>query len=75
MSINSLKKAVIGKIADTRDEEILRTIYRMLDSIQDVHQLSSEERMMIEEARAEYKRGEIVSDEDLQKELDKWLKD
>ena len=75
MSVNSLKKLLIGKIAETTDEEILRVVYRMLDNYNEVHQLSQEEILMVKEAQAEYDRGESVSDEELQKEFDKWLKD
>ena len=73
MSINSLKKALIGKIVDTNDEEVLRVVYRLLDQTQEVYQLSAEEQQIVEEAQAEYKKGNAISDEDLQKELDKWL--
>ncbi|MDQ3111576.1 MAG: hypothetical protein M3R17_16940 [Bacteroidota bacterium] len=41
----------------------------------DVHLLTLEQLRSVEEAQAEYKRGECVSDEELKKEFEKWLKD
>jgi hypothetical protein len=75
MTVNNLKKLLIGKIAETSDEEILKVVYRLLDNYNQVHQLSPEETFIVKEAQAEYKRGESISDEDLQKEIDEWLKD
>ena len=42
---------------------------------QDVHQLTTEQLSAVEEAQAQYKKGEFITDEELQKELSKWLKD
>ena len=75
MTVNNLKKLLIGKIAETSDEEILKVVYRLLDNYGEVHQLSPEELSAVNEAEAEYERGEFVTDEELQKEIDKWLKD
>jgi hypothetical protein len=75
MHINKLKKVLIEKIAGEENEDVLQVIYRMLDHIREPYVLNDEERNAIHEAQAEYSRGEVVSDEDLQKELDKWLKD
>jgi hypothetical protein len=75
MTVNNLKKLLIGKIAETSDEELLKVVYRLLENCNDVHQLSPEEINIVKEAQAEYKRGEIITDEELQKEFDKRLKD
>ena len=75
MTVNNLKKLLIGKIAETSDEELLKVVYRLLDNYQEVHQLSPEELSAVNEAEAEYERGEFVTDEELQNEIDKWLKD
>lgn len=75
MAMNSLKKVLIGKIAASNDEDVLRIIYRLLDNAQETYILSPEDISAVNEARAEYKTGNIVTDEELQKELDKWLND
>jgi hypothetical protein len=41
----------------------------------EVYQLSGEELAAINEAHDQYLRGETISDEELQKEFSKWLKD
>ena len=75
MSVNDLKRALVGKIAETNDEELLKVVYRLLDNAQEVYQFSPEQLSIVEEARAQYRRGEYITDEELQKELSKWLKD
>lgn len=75
ISVNNLKKLLIGKRADTSDEELLKVVYRLLDNYEEVHQLSAEELSAVNEAEAEYERGDYVTDEKLQIELDKRLKD
>ncbi len=75
MSVNDLKKILVGKIAETNDEELLKVVYRLLDNAQEVYQLTPEQLSAVEEAQAQYKRGEFITDEELQKELSKWLKD
>lgn len=75
MSVNELKKVLVGKIAETNDEELLKMIYRMLDSANGVYQMSKEEIMAVEEAQADYRKGNVITHDDLMKELDKWLKD
>ncbi len=46
----------------------------MSNSEKDIYVLSEIELLAIREAQEEYKRGEFVTDEELQKELSKWLK-
>lgn len=75
MHINKLKKVLIEKIVEEKDEDVLHVIYRMLDHIREPYVLNEEEQNAVNEARAEYARGEVISDEELQKELEKWLKD
>ncbi|CAN5909618.1 hypothetical protein BH11BAC7_BH11BAC7_05830 [soil metagenome] len=49
-------------------------MYRLLDNYEKVHQLTAEELSAVNEGDAEYSRGEYVTDEELQIELDKLLK-
>jgi hypothetical protein len=75
MSVNDLKKILVGKIAETNDEELLKVVYRLLDNAQEVHQLTPDEIHAVEEARAQYKKGEVLTNEEMMKEFEKWLKD
>lgn len=75
MAFNELKKILVGKIAETNDEELLKIVYRLLDNPSGVYQLSVEELSAVHESQEEYKAGKFVTDEELQTELAKWLKD
>jgi hypothetical protein len=75
MSVNDLKKILVGKIAETNDEELLKVVYRLLDNSQDIHQLTAGEINAVEEARAQYKKGEVLTNDEMMKEFEKWLKD
>ncbi len=78
MSTNQLKKLLIGKIEDTNDEELLQAVYKLLDfnsSAGQVYQLSDEQKNAIETGKAQIANGESVSNEDLEREIDKWLKE
>ena len=75
MSVNDLKRILVSKIAETKDEDLLKVIYRILDSNNEPYHLSAEELFAVHEAQAEYKRGNFITNEELQKELSKWLKD
>lgn len=71
--MEDLKRNIIVKIALTTDEILLKKIGKLLDSANDVYQLSEEEIAIIKEAQREYQKGNFITDEDLQKELSKWL--
>lgn len=73
MLMEDLKRNIIVKIALTTDEILLKKIGKLLDSANDVYQLSEEEIAIIKEAQREYQKGNFITDEDLQKELSKWL--
>jgi hypothetical protein len=75
MSVNDLKKILVGKIAETNDEELLKVVYRLLDNSQDIRQLTAGEINAVEEARAQYKKGEVLTNDEMMKEFEKWLKD
>lgn len=75
MSFIELKKILVSKIAETEDEELLKMVYRLLNSGSDVYQLSEEQTSILNEALAEYKAGNYITHDELLKELNKWLKD
>ncbi len=76
MSTLELKKLLISKIDDIDDEELLRAVYKLLDyksSSGDIYVLSKEEEKEIDKGIQQVKEGKTISDEDVQKEIDKWL--
>jgi len=74
MSINSLKKVLIEKIVASEDETVLHVIYKLLDNLHEPYVLTEADKNAVKEAKSEYASGNVLSDEDLQNELDKWLK-
>jgi len=76
MSTLELKKLLISKIDDIDDEELLKAVYKLLDyksTSGDVYVLSEDEKKEIEEGLQQVRDGKTISDEDVQREIDKWL--
>lgn len=72
-----LRKRLIDKIQETKDERILEEAYRLLgletDDIE-VYQLNDDQKKAISEARQQVKQGQFLTEEKANKEIDEWLK-
>ncbi|MBL7129209.1 MAG: hypothetical protein ISS16_09545 [Ignavibacteria bacterium] len=76
MSTLELKKLLISKIDDIDDVELLKAVYKLLDyksTSGDVYVLSKDEEKEINEGLQQVREGKTISDEDVQKEIDRWL--
>ncbi|UPT67049.1 MAG: hypothetical protein M0D57_22005 [Sphingobacteriales bacterium JAD_PAG50586_3] len=76
MNQEELKKKIIEKLYQTNDEEILDIVYSLLEPEAEYNTSapSSEAEMKaVLEGLEDIKNGNIVSDEEVQKNLDKWL--
>jgi len=76
MTTNQLKKLLISKIDDTEDEELLKAVYKILDfnaTSGSEYKTSAEQRKEIDIGLEQIAKGEIISNEDLDKEIDLWL--
>ena len=76
MSTLELKKLLISKIDDIDDVELLKAVYKLLDyksTSGDVYVLSKDEEREINEGLQQVREGKTISDEDVQKEIDRWL--
>ena len=76
MSTNQLKKLIIGKIDDLDDAELLNAIYKLMDynsSEGKIYKTNNEQKSAISMAQEQIKNGDYTSNEDLEKEIDKWL--
>ena len=76
MTTNQIKKLLISKIDDTNDDELLRAVYKIMDHNSThgaIFTLTNEQKAEIDAGLQEIENGETVSDEELQKEIDKWL--
>jgi predicted transcriptional regulator len=76
MTTAKLKNKVIDKIKTIEDAELLESIYNMIESDLELHvsmKLSQEQIAAIEEGRKDIREGRIFTDEEVKKEIDKWL--
>ena len=77
MSKTELKEKLIGQISKTEDETLLMEVYRLLETggsmEENIYILNDEQIAIVEESRAQFKRGEFLTDEEADKELDEWL--
>jgi hypothetical protein len=72
-----LRKKLIDKIQETKDERILEEAYRLLgletEDIE-VYKLNDDQKKAISEARQQVKQGQFLTEEIAKKEIDEWLK-
>lgn len=78
MSTSQLKNLVIDKIYGIEDEELLTAFKKILDSSISggvVYSLNDEQRQAVREGKRQIAVGEFVTNEDLEKSEDRWLKE
>ncbi len=76
MTVVELKKRLIGKINRAENSAILEEMVRLIeieDSDLSVYQLSTEQKIAIEEAQDQYRKGNILTNEQAENEIDEWL--
>lgn len=75
MLTTELKNKLIERIRETNDEEILEEISHLLELQEPdtVYQTNENQKANIEKARQQIKNGQYLSDEDAEKDIDKWL--
>jgi predicted transcriptional regulator len=76
MSTTELREKLIGKIQLTNDESILEEVYRVLEletTLSETYLLSPLEKKEIELGRKDIREGRILTNEEVNKEMDEWL--
>jgi predicted DNA-binding ArsR family transcriptional regulator len=76
MNIEDKKKKILEKLYQTNDEEILDIVYSLLEPESTYHTTapaSEAELKAVLEGLEDIKNGNVVSDEEVQKNPDKWL--
>ena len=76
MSTLEFKKLLISKIDDIDDIELLRLVYKLLDyssKSESIYHFTGEEKTDVELGIQQVKDGLVISDEEIQSEIDKWL--
>lgn len=72
-----LRKKLIDKIQETKDDRILEEAYRLFElEAEDieVYKLNDDQKKAISEARQQIKNGQFLTEENANKEIDEWLK-
>jgi len=78
MNTQQLKNLVIDKISEIEDEEFLRDIKTILDTnvaSDSTHKLTQEQKQKVLAGFRQLEHGQTISNEDLEKEEDEWLKE
>ena len=76
MTAIELKHILLRKISQINDFEILSEVYKLLENCDDdaeVYILSEGHKLAIEEAKAQIDRGEFLTDQQANEEIDQWL--
>jgi hypothetical protein len=77
MTTLEIKNKLIKKIQATENQDLLQEIYRLLDIDQDdfgVLNLSKEQREAISKGEQDIEKGDFLTDEQADKDIDQWLK-
>ena len=70
----SIKEKLIERIRANNDERLLEEIYNLLEvEEQEPIVFSGELKNKINESEEAYNKGRVISDEEVQKQVDKWL--
>lgn len=75
MTTETLRKKIISKVQTLEDEDLLKTISRLieLDEDDDVYVLSEEQLRKVENGRLQAKEGKVIYNKDVVKKTNKWL--
>ena len=77
MSTTELQKKLIDKISHTEDEKLLEEVFRFLELESEeieIYNLSKKQIEAIKEATEQIHRGEYLTNDQANKEIDEWLK-
>ena len=77
MTSTELKQKLIRQINKTNNDELLEELSRVLERENDprVYQLSELQKTVIMEARLQYQNGNILTDDEVNLEIEKWLRE
>jgi hypothetical protein len=77
MTTAELKQKLIRQINKTDNDELLEELSRVLDRENEprVYQLSEAQKTIIKEARLQYQNGSILTDDEVNLEIEKWLRE
>lgn len=74
MTVATLQKRVKENISLIKDKSVLETINRIIDENSQVYILSDEQVNLVKEAQEEFKNGDFLNQEDMDKQVEQWAK-
>lgn len=74
MTVAKLQKRVKENISLIKDKSVLETINRIIDENSQVYILSDEQVNLVKEAQEEFKNGDFLNQEDMDKQVEQWAK-
>lgn len=74
MTVATLQKRVKENISLINDKSVLETINRIIDENSQVYILSDEQVNLVKEAQEEFKNGDYLNQEDVDKQVEEWAK-
>ena len=74
MTVAALQKRVKENISLINDKSVLETINRIIDENSQVYILSDEQVNLVKEAQEEFKNGDFLNQEDMDKQVEQWAK-
>lgn len=75
MTVLERKQYIKARIDSTQDEAVLEKIEQMLKENEAVYHFTPEQLASVQEALAQYERGEYFTEEEAQNRVDKWFDD
>ncbi len=74
MTVATLQNRVKENISLINDKSVLETINRIIDENSQVYILSDEQVNLVKEAQEEFKNGDFLNQEDMDKQVEQWAK-
>lgn len=76
MTVTELKKRLIGKINQSKNNELLEEMYRLIaneETDSSIYELSDEQAHVVEEAQQQFKNGQFQTGDHADNDIEEWL--
>lgn len=75
MTTIALKKYLVTKINLLEDDAVLKQLKKIVQNNEKVYQLSDYQIKKVAKSREQFKNGEFLSQEEMDKKVEEWLKE
>ncbi len=74
MSTIELKDKIQKRLAEIEDESFLKEIYSLISDNETPYEFSAEQEIRIEQAIEEIRQGKVISNDDVKRDAEEWLR-